>query len=149
VACSPDGQVVATGGQDGTIWLWDVTSRQALGGPLTGHGDSVTSLAFSPDGGILASASQDWTVRLWDIGRHQALGAPLTGHSAGVTSVAFSPDGAALASGAEDGTVRISAMDRTAWLDQACSIANRSLTPLEWRQYLGIQPYRRTCPAAS
>jgi WD40 repeat protein len=42
---------------------------------LTGHSDSVPSVAFSPDGKALASASADKTIRLWDV-RHPYLGHP-------------------------------------------------------------------------
>ena len=54
VAFSPDGSMLASEGMDGTISLWDVTSRQPLGDPLgkplRGHTDRVSNIAFSPDG---------------------------------------------------------------------------------------------------
>ncbi|MGH8930271.1 MAG: CU044_2847 family protein [Egibacteraceae bacterium] len=37
---------LATASADGTVWLWDVASRQPIGEPLTGHAGSVWSVAF-------------------------------------------------------------------------------------------------------
>jgi WD40 repeat protein len=106
-AFSPDGRLLACGSEDGAVRLYDVSSRQVLGEPLTGHGGAVTSVAFSPDGKLLASGSKDKTVRLWDVANRKVLREPLTGHGGTVTSVAFSPDGRLLASGSKDGTVRL------------------------------------------
>jgi WD40 repeat protein len=44
-----------------------------LGQPLTGHTDTVRSVAFSPDRRTLASGSDDQTIRLWELNVDQAI----------------------------------------------------------------------------
>jgi len=102
---SPDGRTLASSGENGTIDLWDVTTR-SLRKTLTGHRAAVLDLSFSPDGRMLASASGDGTVRLWETGRGDLL-KTLQGHNSYVKSVRFSPDGKTLASGARDGTIKV------------------------------------------
>ncbi|MDG5807961.1 NB-ARC domain-containing protein, partial [Streptomyces ossamyceticus] len=73
---------------------------------LTGHTDSVTSMAIAPDGTWLATTSSDRTVRIWDRTTGTCT-ATLTGHTDWVTSVAIAPDGTWLATASSDRTVRI------------------------------------------
>ena len=73
---------------------------------LTGHFDSVNSVAFSPDGEMLASGSRDKTIEIWDMKKGKRW-FTLTGHGDSVNSVAFSPDGEMLASGSRDKTIEI------------------------------------------
>jgi WD40 repeat protein len=107
LAFSPNGKVLAAGGMDHTITLWDLTTGRVIGRPLRGHTDNVYGIAFSPDGKHLASGSGDNTIRIWSVGTGELVGAPLIGHTGKVYSVAFSPDGKTLASGSGDKTIRL------------------------------------------
>ena len=105
VSFSPDGGTLASGSRDGTVKLWDVTTRQIID-TLEGDTDGVNSVSFSPDGGTLALVSWDGTVKLWDVTTRQNI-AMLEGDTAGINSVSFSPDGGTLASGSWDKTVKL------------------------------------------
>lgn len=105
VAFSPDSTLLASGGGDNRVQIWDSNSGQ-LRHILTGHTNWVWSIAFSPDGKTLASASSDQTIYLWDTASGEVKQI-LRGHTSWVRTVAFSHDGCLLASGSEDCTIRL------------------------------------------
>ena len=110
LAFDPTADILAVGGDDGTIRLFNIHGR-ARTSPIAqwvGHErQSVSALAFSPDGKLLASGGVDQQVRLWRIGE----GGDVANLSRSlyqtqtIQSVTFSPSGRTLAAGDGDGEV--------------------------------------------
>ena len=75
VAFSPDGRLLATGGNafawdmNRVIRVYDLASSKELPG-FRGHLGHVRAVAFSPDGSSLATASDDATALVWDVPPH-------------------------------------------------------------------------------
>lgn len=104
LACSPDGRLLATTGDDCTIRVWDA----ATGAVIARHAIPAVAfeLRFSPDGALLATAGADDTVGVYQVDGGARL-ASCTGHEAWVQSVDWSPRGDRLASVSNDATLRI------------------------------------------
>ena len=104
IAFRPDGKVIASAGQDRTVRLWDVNTRQQIKTfEIKVH--PISNIVFSPDGKMLASGGvsdgidKAW---LWDAGTGKCLRTfsehTVSGRKFVVSDVAFSPDGKVLAS---------------------------------------------------
>jgi WD40 repeat protein len=93
---SPDGNLVATGGKDGSIALWDATtgrqSHAARNRPA-----AIRALAFAPDGKTLATCGTDGFITLWDVSAlHERASWPARPGPFAHAHAEFTPDGRSL-----------------------------------------------------
>jgi len=61
---SPDGEILATGSEDGVVHLWRAADGELLN-TLLGHNGYIISLMFAPDGYLMTNGSVDGTAILW------------------------------------------------------------------------------------
>ncbi len=102
-AFSADSKMLAAGGEDGLVHVWDLTISKKVRHRFTvkGHNRGLRMLAFSPDGKLLASGGNGKTLCLWRVADGTSL-FKSTAHKSWVTAVAFSPDSKILASGGNE-----------------------------------------------
>jgi WD40 repeat protein len=111
VAWHPDGQRIASAGQDNerdffVVKVWDARTGQ-VAFALPGGAETLT-VAFSPDGRHLVTGGggSDRAVQVWDAQTGREVGSP-GAHDREIRGLAFSPDGRYLSSASADGTVKL------------------------------------------
>ncbi|NWJ46953.1 MAG: AAA-like domain-containing protein [Chloroflexi bacterium] len=105
---SPDSKLVATGGSDGVVRLWDSATGKLVR-TLEGHTNGVLLTGnggFSPDGQRIVAGGGDSIAIVWEVVSGKQL-LTLTGHSDGVTNATFSPDGKLIVTAGADNTARV------------------------------------------
>jgi WD40 repeat protein len=104
---SPDGRILASGMQDGSVHFWNIAAGTQS--QMRGYGAKVALTSWSANGRSLATAA-DAQIIVWDFsgkGPEGSEPAQLTAHTARLTQLAFAPRGALLAAGARDHRVSL------------------------------------------
>jgi energy-coupling factor transporter ATP-binding protein EcfA2 len=110
---SYSGKRIASGDENGVLWLWNIENAQNAqrirkfepDKSLRDEERLILSVSFSPDDQVLATANWDKTVKLWRVSDGTLL--KTLPHSGKVFGVKYSPDGRMLASGSDDKRVRV------------------------------------------
>jgi WD40 repeat protein len=99
---SPDGRVLASGMQDGSVHFWNIAAGTQS--QMRGYGAKVALTCWNAASRLLATAA-DSVIIVWDFsGRGPEGSEPLQlgAHTARLTQLAFQPKGTLLAAGARD-----------------------------------------------
>jgi WD40 repeat protein len=93
-ALSPDTKLLAVGGEEGVVELWDV-AKGVVSHKTSGH-KGLYSARLQPGREALGGRRGSETVTLWDVSSGRSI-ASLNGHAKEIISIAFSPDGKVVA----------------------------------------------------
>jgi serine/threonine protein kinase/WD40 repeat protein len=142
---SPDGRVLAAGGEKDEIRLLDARTGRQLGRPLSGPLGMIP-VGFDRTATLLATASLSGEVQLWDVAAHRQIASFPSPTAEEYGYPIFSPDGRHLTILYGGAQSYIWDIDPAGWKARACAVAGRNLTRAEWEQFLPDRPYEPACP---
>ena len=105
VAFTPDSQILASGGSDKNIKLWDIPSETELG-ILSGHSSAVKSIVISADGQTLVSGDAEGIIKFWNL-KSRKERSSIKLHSLSINSLFLSPNNQMLVSGSDDCSIKL------------------------------------------
>ncbi|XP_006870332.1 PREDICTED: autophagy-related protein 16-2 [Chrysochloris asiatica] len=112
VCFGPNSSLLATGGADRLIRLWNVVGgRLEANQILEGAGGSITSVDFDPSGSQVLAATYNQAAQLWKVGEAQSK-ETLSGHTDKVTAAKFKLTRHQAVTGSRDRTVKEWDLDR-------------------------------------
>lgn len=104
VALSPDGQWIASGGEDRVLRVY--SSAGDFSREIPSQKDTIESIVFSPVGNLLGVGRGDGVVEIYRVS-DWTRDTTIPAHSDNVNGIAFDPRAARIVTGSEDGTVAI------------------------------------------
>lgn len=120
VAYDPKGDLLAVGGGNGAIRLWDTVTHRPWGPTLKAHRGPVNGLAFR--GRNLISGGADGWILLWNLNhldsKPQEVSLPDGSAPHGIWSLAVSPDQKTVAAGDDQGSVRLWSLEPIQFLGE-------------------------------
>jgi WD40 repeat protein len=146
VAFSEDQRMLAAGGLHPLVHVWDVRTGELIREIEQNVGAGVWSVQFTPDGTMLAVSGADGFASLYDVATGVQVG-PRLGIGGRESMLDISADGNLLLLTNGDGTGAIWPIDPESWAQRACELANRTLTPEEWEEFLPGTAYEPACGA--
>nr|XP_045002524.1 protein Atg16l2 [Jaculus jaculus] len=112
VCFGPNSSLLATGGADQLIHLWNVVGGRLEGNQtLEGAGGSISSVDFDPSGSQVLAATYNQAAHLWKVGEAQSK-ETLSGHKDKVTAAKFKLTKHQAVTGSRDRTVKEWDLDR-------------------------------------
>ncbi len=117
IALSPDAKTLVGGGEDGNVYIWDLTDIGSGATTLINKSEesetntitmkAIKSVKFSNSGKWLAYGSADGRLVIWDMELNEQVQPTLTGFRAPITDIEFSPDDRLLLGTSTNSQVRV------------------------------------------
>ncbi len=128
VSITPDGRKAIAGGDDKTLYVWDLASPKIKDTGdrlkveddppsfygnnerslemLKGHTGTIKAISITPNGEQVVSGSSDGTLQVWNLATGKCMKV-MEGHTDSVNAVSITPDGERAVSGSSDKTIRV------------------------------------------
>jgi WD40 repeat protein/energy-coupling factor transporter ATP-binding protein EcfA2 len=112
---SPDGKFIAGAGNEGNLYLWDITNNYASkvfykNTSSTGKLTSISAVGFTRDGKSLVMGDIKGVVKIIAMDNPASV-RPLSGHESGIEQIVFNHSGTFMATASNDKTVRLWNLD--------------------------------------